>query len=219
MKSITLQGYPKLNNALGTFRKGELLVIASRPAMGKTSLVLSLAKYIAINHNVLFYSLELSKSQLERRFGELCFDICEKFDWATIKKQFEKSKIEVIIIDFIQIVKNVQPTDIARLKAIAVENDCCIIVTSSLTREVEMQPDGKKRPEAFHLEKSPDFSNEAVDYVDKIVFLHRESYYSKDFSAHNQDVMEIIIFQSATKQSSTIEMLVSNDYKSFVEKS
>ncbi len=51
-------------------QRGSLIVLAGRPAMGKTSLSLNIAKNVAQVHNlpVCHYSLELSKEQLSYRF-------------------------------------------------------------------------------------------------------------------------------------------------------
>ena len=51
------------------FQRGDLIIVAGRPAMGKTSLVLNLAKNVAELHDlpVCIFSLEMSKEQLTYR--------------------------------------------------------------------------------------------------------------------------------------------------------
>jgi replicative DNA helicase len=50
-------------------QKGELIIIAARPSMGKTALAINMAQSAAINHNaiVAVFSLEMSKESLLRR--------------------------------------------------------------------------------------------------------------------------------------------------------
>jgi replicative DNA helicase len=52
----------------GGMMSGELWVLAARPGMGKTAMALQLAEYAAMrNERVLFFSLEMSKSELAKR--------------------------------------------------------------------------------------------------------------------------------------------------------
>ena len=62
-------GFTDLDNMTAGFQEGNLVIIAARPAMGKTSLVLSMTKNIAINQHkpVLFFSLEMSGTELSNR--------------------------------------------------------------------------------------------------------------------------------------------------------
>jgi replicative DNA helicase len=50
-------------------QKGELIIIAARPSMGKTALAINIAQNAAVNHNaiVAVFSLEMSKESLLRR--------------------------------------------------------------------------------------------------------------------------------------------------------
>ncbi|HEY1160369.1 MAG TPA: replicative DNA helicase [Terracidiphilus sp.] len=50
-------------------QKGELIIIAARPSMGKTAMAINIAQNAAINHNaiVAVFSLEMSKESLLRR--------------------------------------------------------------------------------------------------------------------------------------------------------
>jgi len=50
-------------------QKGELIIIAARPSMGKTALAINIAQNAAVSHNatVAIFSLEMSKESLLRR--------------------------------------------------------------------------------------------------------------------------------------------------------
>lgn len=62
-------GYRDLDNMTAGLQRSDLIILASRPAMGKTTLVTNLAYNIATvaKQPVLFFSLEMSKEQLVDR--------------------------------------------------------------------------------------------------------------------------------------------------------
>jgi replicative DNA helicase len=61
-------GFTNLNDKTSGFGKGDLVIIAARPAMGKTALVLNMAlKAIERNEGVAFFSLEMPAEQLMLR--------------------------------------------------------------------------------------------------------------------------------------------------------
>ncbi len=60
--------YPELNELTSGLQRGELLVLAARPSMGKTAMALNLAENVAMaGHPVAVFSLEMSKQQLVQR--------------------------------------------------------------------------------------------------------------------------------------------------------
>ena len=62
-------GYVDLDNLLGGMQKSDLVILAARPSMGKTSLALDIARHVAVNGKlpVGIFSLEMSKDQLVDR--------------------------------------------------------------------------------------------------------------------------------------------------------
>lgn len=62
-------GFPKLDNILAGFQKGDLILLASRPSLGKTTLALDIARSVAKKEElpVGLFSLEMSKEQLVDR--------------------------------------------------------------------------------------------------------------------------------------------------------
>ena len=59
-------GYPDLDNILAGFQKSDLVILAARPSIGKTTLALDLARQIATRQKVPvgIFSLEMSSDQL-----------------------------------------------------------------------------------------------------------------------------------------------------------
>ncbi len=62
-------GYADLDNVLTGLHKSDLILIGARPAMGKTSFALNLARNVAVigKRRVLMFSLEMTKEQLAMR--------------------------------------------------------------------------------------------------------------------------------------------------------
>jgi len=62
-------GFYALDKVTAGWQKSDMIVIAARPAMGKTAFVLSMARNIAVDHNqgVAIFSLEMSSVQLVKR--------------------------------------------------------------------------------------------------------------------------------------------------------
>jgi len=69
-------GFTKLDDITSGWQKSDLVIIAGRPAMGKTSFALSIAKNIAVDYKipVAFFSLEMNNVQLVDR---LISNVCE----------------------------------------------------------------------------------------------------------------------------------------------
>ena len=59
-------GFVDLDEMTRGFQAGDLVIVAARPSMGKTSLVLNISQYVATqrDHTVGFFSLEMSKEAL-----------------------------------------------------------------------------------------------------------------------------------------------------------
>ena len=62
-------GFRDLDKLTSGWQKSDMIVIAARPAMGKTAFVLSMARNIAVDYNmgVALFSLEMSSVQLVKR--------------------------------------------------------------------------------------------------------------------------------------------------------
>jgi replicative DNA helicase len=59
-------GFPDLDNILAGFQKSDLVILAARPSIGKTSLALDLARQVAVQQKIPvgIFSLEMSSDQL-----------------------------------------------------------------------------------------------------------------------------------------------------------
>ena len=61
--------FGKLDDMLGGLQRGDMIVLAARPSMGKSALALNIAEHIAADNHlgVGFFSLEMSRQQLAER--------------------------------------------------------------------------------------------------------------------------------------------------------
>jgi len=103
-------GFDEFDEITTGFQSSEFIVIAGRPAMGKTAFCMSIAQYASISKNtpVAIFSLEMSKSQLVQRM--LCSEaridahnlrkgrLAEK-DWAPLSNAAGRLASAPIFID------------------------------------------------------------------------------------------------------------------------
>jgi replicative DNA helicase len=67
-KGSVHSGFANIDGKVGGFKPGDMIIIAARPSMGKTALMLNIAQSIAEQgKNVAVFSLEMSKEQLTDR--------------------------------------------------------------------------------------------------------------------------------------------------------
>lgn len=103
-------GYTDLNEKTAGFQKGELIILAARPSVGKTALALSMARNAAMDAGVgvAIFSLEMSKIQLAQRL--LCIETrlnlhnlrtgrLRDEDWLNLTKNIGKLSQAPIYID------------------------------------------------------------------------------------------------------------------------
>jgi len=66
----TPSGFKDLDEITGGFQPGNLIIIAARPAMGKSALVCNIAENAAVEHKkpVALFSLEMAEAELAQRF-------------------------------------------------------------------------------------------------------------------------------------------------------
>ncbi|HVJ64500.1 MAG TPA: replicative DNA helicase [Bdellovibrionota bacterium] len=67
--NLIMSGFRDLDACLAGFRPGQLVVIAARPGMGKTSLAANILHDVAVHQGkgVLFFSLEMTKNEIAER--------------------------------------------------------------------------------------------------------------------------------------------------------
>lgn len=103
-------GFHKLDKLTSGWQNSDLIIIAARPAMGKTAFVLSMAKNMAVDYNtpVALFSLEMSNLQLVNR---LISNVCEiegekiksgrltQFEWDQLNSRVRKLYSTPLYVD------------------------------------------------------------------------------------------------------------------------
>jgi replicative DNA helicase len=103
-------GFSDLNRMTGGFHKQNLVVVAARPGLGKTSFCLNIACHAAIRgeKSVGIFSLEMSKSEIMKRMISSIAEVdanriqsgyLAKDDWARISRTTESLSAAPIYID------------------------------------------------------------------------------------------------------------------------
>jgi len=184
----------------GGFAGGELIIIAGRPGMGKTTLAINIARTgLSVGKRVGFFSIEMSASQIAKRFLLLektfkstdpenyLLDIkAGRTSLSIVSSYLEKAKahgknINLIVIDYLQIMdapghlrREEQISFLTRsLKQLAAEHNIPIIAISQLNRKCEERK--SPRPVMSDLRDSGAIEQDA----DIILFVYREEVYNK----------------------------------------
>ncbi|MDR1679565.1 MAG: replicative DNA helicase [Prevotellaceae bacterium] len=103
-------GFHELDKITSGWQRSDLVIIAARPAMGKTAFVLSMAKNMAVDYNspVAVFSLEMSNVQLVNR---LIMNVCElegekikngklePYEWTQLDQKVNKLYSAPLYID------------------------------------------------------------------------------------------------------------------------
>ncbi len=86
-------GYPSFDAKLGGFKRGDLIILAARPSMGKTAMALNFAQNVAKKwRNVAMFSLEMSKEQITDRLiaAAMAVDSWKLQKWKLSEDEFSK---------------------------------------------------------------------------------------------------------------------------------
>ena len=193
-------GFLVIDKLITGLADGDLVVIAGRPAMGKTAFALDIANHLAKDNDktIIIFSLEMSTEQIIARLrkargieytrgGNLRI-----YDdpWMSVKKISaiceSIENLGAVIIDYIQLISSAEDFEqeetrklemvhITRaLKLMAKNRNVPVICLSQLSRTVD-----------YHMDKRPilsDFhdSESLVQDADQILFLYRDRYYNPE---------------------------------------
>lgn len=186
-------GFEKLDNIIHSLNCGELTCIASRPGLGKTTLLIDIVNNISKNSDdkILFVSLENSKEQLEERIKsnnvELITDklFINDIEDTCRSLSYKYHYLSLIVIDYLQLIKpEIRRKDLLRekidiiksLKQLSIELNVPIIITSQLPRTDE-KPKLEDLDITYHYNKVlllyNDGSNLKIDVVKDKGVSHR----------------------------------------------
>lgn len=103
-------GFMKIDRLTSGLQRGDLIIVAGRPSMGKTSLALNIAEYVGVNQKqpVGIFSLEMSGQQLTMRMMSSLSNVDSNRirtgrltdnDWPRINKAVEILQNVPIVVD------------------------------------------------------------------------------------------------------------------------
>lgn len=178
----------------GGLRNGSLTVIAGRPAMGKSSLAFQIAGNIAKSgKRVLLVNLETSEKGVRDRMSKQGFEssednliVCDEPNISVgflTQKVTSAEKVDVIFIDYIQLMQGERSEVIRGLKRLAEKMNVPIVVVSMLGRDADGVTDTLPLMESV---RKAGFREQDADII---IFLHRDSYYAKSADDPENDLL------------------------------
>lgn len=238
----TLTGFYDLDYAIKGLNKPKLIILASRPAMGKSAFALNIAVNVAVDGKipVAIFSLEMLKEQcIERMIAQksavnindgltnqvklaikeladapIYIDDTPAISINEIKAKCKKLKNEknigLIIIDYLQLIKDGKDKNICKeLKNLSEELNVPILVTSQLSRRPEERFKKGENPRPI----LSDVNTSILKESDVIILLYREDYYNTD--SENKDIAELIIAKNELGDTGIVKLLFQKEFFKF----
>jgi len=223
-------GFADLDRMTSGLQAGDMIVLAARPSMGKTSFAVNIAEHVALNEGlpVAIFSMEMGAAQLAVRIvgsigrvnqGNLRTGKLTDDEWPRLTEAIEKLRTVSLHIDETPGLMSgsgagsadnraTELGEISRgLKMLAKELQCPVIALSQLNRSVEQRTD--KRPMMSDLRESGAIEQDA----DIIMFIYRDDYYNKDSKEPN--VAEVIIGKQRNGPTGTVKLFFQKNQTRF----
>ncbi len=224
-------GFDELDKLLTGLHGGDLIVVAGRPAMGKSSFALNMVNYLAIGKEVpcLLYSYEMSRKQIRSRLINICGDeIYERLQdgiapiyveedifttpeelYSMAKEYKEDYNIGFIVIDYLQLFIAHQ---LPELKSKAVSDAMADL--KKLAKELDvpvvvlsqLNRDVEKREDKRPVLSDLKESESIQAMADVIMLLYREDYYYYPDESARPNTADIIVVKNSHGETGTVEL-------------
>lgn len=213
---------------------GDLVVIGSIPAMGKTAFLISLLNNFSRNDiKCKFFSLELDEKNLSAKilkstcndkerekaiFSNTAFNYETFFTKGKFEAEIDKN-VRVVLIDYLQLLdinglKSKEKIEI--LKEIAVRKNVVIIIASQISRAFETYDFPPKISAEMLLNKKELLNNFAMESIDKFVFIDRPK--RRLFcDIHADDGADFVVLKNNNGNTFSVECGLDNDTYTFKE--
>jgi replicative DNA helicase len=247
--------FPSLNKKLDGFKKGEVIVIAGRPSMGTTTLLLQLATEMATNSKILFNSLQHDEQWISDKLISIIegqpfqnirtgkfkkegfrfplepsltneeFKSCDVVFYLKniekLKNLIVENKYDLVFIDWLQQLKDSENNEesviiIQELKQLAKKNDICIILSSTVSWEVEYRG-GDCRPKLSDL-RCPETME---DFLDKVFMLYRPEVYgiTEDYEGNaNVNSADLYLVKNNSGKLYEFPLRTNDDFTKFYDR-
>jgi replicative DNA helicase len=259
-------GFRDLDALLGGLGRGDLIVVAARPSMGKTAFALNIAAYLGLEHNlpVGYYGLETSPealvervlctearvSSIRLRTGALRDDDAARLVraagllsnspiWvyasnarqshallASMRRLAQAEGVQLLIVDGLQAVapagdddgREFRPQTLATftrgLKALALELNIPIVLTSTIGPYPDQRVYGARRPQFADLRDSPSVDQDA----DVVMFLYRQDFYDGPVDKDGTDIQgraEVIVGKQRNGPTGIVDLIFTAHHARF----
>ncbi|MDU7648280.1 MAG: DnaB-like helicase C-terminal domain-containing protein [Klebsiella michiganensis] len=227
-------GYDDLNKKTAGLQPSDLIIVAARPSMGKTTFAMNLVENAAMLQDkpVLIFSLEMPSEQimmrsisgtmgilLEKR--NIYIDDSSGLTPTEVRSRArriarEHGGIGLIMIDYLQLMRvpslsdnrTLEIAEISRsLKALAKELQVPVVALSQLNRSLEQRAD--KRPVNSDLRESGSIEQDA----DLIMFIYRDEVYHENSDL--KGIAEIIIGKQRNGPIGTVRLTFNGQWSRF----
>jgi len=153
-------GFKTFDKYTAGLHPGELVIVAARPSMGKSSFVANIAEYAAVDCNVpvLFFSVEMSKESVVQRLiatrsridaNKIRTGYWEKDDWTTLTATAsELSKAPLFIDDVTSTLQELR----ARARRLKMQKNIGLIVIDYIQLLTMSGSSNDRRPESRQME-------------------------------------------------------------------
>lgn len=230
-------GYRNIDRVWVGLRPGDLIVVAGRPSMGKSGLVMNIAEHVAEKTPVLVFSLEMTSRAIAARSVRYHQSLVGRNDavtrllglklWidetpgigagyvrARAKRLRRANGLGLIVVDYLQLMagqgenRTQEVGSISRaLKAIAKEFQVPVIAVSQLNRGAENRPD--RRPIISDLRESGQLEQDA----DIIAMVYRDEYYHPETPL--KGIAEVLTRKHREGPTGTSYLYFESDYARF----
>ena len=185
-------GYDRLNQITQGFKPGELIIVAARPAVGKTALCLNFAHRIATRAKkaVAIFSLEMSKEQLFNRLVSMDSTVdCKRINSGRINSANEKVKV----LNSIRILENAK---------IYIDDTPSIKLNDIITKSTKLQA------------HEPDLGLIIVDYLGLVQIATK----GKSIDSRQEEVRRISLALKALARDLNVPVIAVSQLSRAVEK-
>jgi replicative DNA helicase len=229
-------GFKVLDDMTSGLQAGDLIIVAGRPSMGKTTLAVNIAENAALGagKSAAIFSMEMSAESLTLRMisslgrinqGHLRSGRLSEEDWPRITPTEVRARarrlkrehgLDLIVVDYLQLMqvsgtKENRATEISEisrgLKALAKELKVPVIALSQLNRGVEQRVE--KKPVMSDLRESGAIEQDA----DVILLIYREEVYEPNTT--RKGIADIIIAKQRNGPTGDVQLTFLGQYTKF----
>ena len=232
-------GFYDLDEKLSGLNNSDLIIVAARPAMGKSAFVLNIATYVAMHNKVpvMIFNLEMSKEQLANRIlsgeaevdnkkianGDLSPD-----EYVKVAEGMNRLAGTQLYIDDSSVLS---PSEIrAKCRKAKLEKNIGLVIVDYLQLMEAKSPSGSRQQEISEISRGLKILAKELDVpvialsqlsratdieqdADIVLFIHRDDYYDQE--SENKNMAEIIVAKNRHGETGTVKLGWEGKYTRF----